>query len=260
MSQQSTERARRRTLSFIGLFLVLAVASGTMVVVNVVKGKQKVAATARATRIPDTTATALAKATVAAQRALQDPYPPFGGSLVLNDTLRDNSKGYKWGEDTDDGTCRFRNAAYYIDIAKSDYVEYCEASAIHFNKFAYQAQMTIVKGDRGGITFLVNDAQKTLYYFGVGQDGSYVLDHFIGEKGTVLLKGDASMLVHTGLNSPNTVAVAVLGSSADLYINRQLLVHVSNINFSPGCAVGLAAQDRATQTEVVFNDAKVWAL
>ena len=61
--------------------------------------------------------------------------------------------------------------------------------------------MTILKGDRGGLAFLVNNAQKTFYYFGIEQDGSYILDHFKGEEATILLKGDASTLIHTGFNT-----------------------------------------------------------
>ncbi|TMD57394.1 MAG: hypothetical protein E6I93_02765 [Chloroflexi bacterium] len=120
--------------------------------------------------------------------------------------------------------------------------------------------MTILKGDRGGLAFLVNNAQKTFYYFGIEQDGSYILDHFKGEEATILLKGDASTLIHTGFNQPNLVAVVLTGNNVDLYVNMQLIVHASNIDYSQGGVVGLAAQDRTRPTEVVFNDAKIWPL
>jgi hypothetical protein len=141
-------------------------------------------------------------------------------------------------------------------------VQYCKATTSpgHFTSFVYQARMTILKGDRGGLTFLVNDAQKTFYYFGIGQDGSYILDSFKGENATILLKGDASALTHTGLNSPNMVAVVLTGSNVDLYVNMHWIVRASNIVDSPDCLVGLAAQDRTNHTEVVFNDAMIWSL
>ncbi len=270
MSEKRTKRPLYRTLKLSGLAiaLLLVLAGGTIGFLHVMNTGAKTNNAAQATSTANAlerataytaTASALVSATTEALRALQSPYPPYGGSLVLNDPLHDNSKGYKWGLDTDDGTCRFRHNAYYIDIPESDYVEYCKASATHFSNFAFQVQMTITKGDRGGLTFLVNDAQKTLYYFGIGQDGSYVLDYFKGEQGTNLLKGNANTLIHTGLNQPNVVAVVVIGHDAALYVNMQLITHATNIIDSPDSAIGLAAQDKSNSTEVVFNNAKVWS-
>ena len=271
MPERRTERSRSRTLRLAGLILILVVVliAGTLGLFQAIKASSKTGSavqaidTVRALNTATTsytaTASALIRATANAQRALQSPYPPYGGSPVLNDPLHNNSQGHKWGEDTDDGTCRFRNSAYYIDIPEADYVEYCKASATHFSNFAFQVQMTIVKGDRGGLAFLVNSAQKTLYYFGIGQDGSYVLDYFKGEQGTNLLKGNASTLIHTGLNHPNLIAVVLTGQQAALYVNMQLITDVTSLHYSPGGAIGLAAQDKSNPTEVVFNDAKVWA-
>jgi len=199
-------------------------------------------------------------ATAAPLDTLQNPYPPYTGLLVLDDAMRNNSKGFQWGEDTDEGMCRFRNGAYYIDTATSDYVEYCTGAATHFSNYVFQVQMTILKGDRGGLSFLVNSAQKTVYYFGIGQDGSYVLDFFRGEDGTNILKGNASALIHMGLNHPNVIGVSVMGSHVDLYINMQLLIHISIPGYFPNGSIGLAAQDKISPTEVVFHDAKVWSL
>jgi hypothetical protein len=109
-------------------------------------------------------------------------------------------------------------------------------------------------------TILVNSAQKTVYYFGIGQDGSYVLDFFRGEDGTNILKGNARALIHLGLNQPNMMAVAVMGSHVDLYVNMQLVTHLSIPGYFQNGSIGLAAQDKISSTEVVFNNAKVWSL
>src|SRR5207248_9853070 len=44
----------------------------------------------------------------------QNPYPPNSGTLVVNDPLTDNSKGYKWDESSFSSTdsCGFTNGAY----------------------------------------------------------------------------------------------------------------------------------------------------
>ena len=272
MSQRPADKTRPCILLLLSLLLVMVVAGSVFAFLNGMKIRQednansiKATSTARAasTTAYIATATARASATVGAQKLLANPYPPYGGTVALDDSLRDNSKGYRWevGSD-DDGICQFSNAAYAVDTAKTAYVQYCKAvkSPGHFTSFAYQAQMSILKGDRGGLTFLVNDAQKTFYYFGIGQDGSYILDSFNGENATILLKGDASAFVHTGLNVSNLVAVVLTGSNVDLYVNMHWIVRAGNIVASPDCLIGLAAQDRTNHTEVVFNDAMLWAL
>lgn len=259
MSYRQTAKARGRIRSSIGLLLVVIVATSVIGFFKIVQAKQN-PPTMIKTTTPPTVAVEPTLATAAPLDTLQNPYPPYKGVLVLDDAMRDNSQGFRWGEDTDEGTCRFRNGAYYIDTATSDYVEYCTGAATHFSDYVFQVQMTILKGDRGGLSFLVNSAQKTVYYFGIGQDGSYVLDFFRGEDGTNILKGDASNLIHLGLNQPNLLGVAVMGSRVDLYINMQLLVHVSVAGYFSGSSIGMAAQDKISPTEVVFHDAKVWSL
>ena len=260
MSQRQTEKARNRTRPLIGLLLVVILAGGTIGFLNAVKARQGTPGTTKAAVTRATTAYTPTLQTADTQYALQNPYPPYQGLLTLDDALRDNSKGFQWGEDTDEGTCRFRSGAYYIDTATSDYVEYCKAAATHFNDYVFQVQMTILKGDRGGLSFLVNSAQQTVYYFGIGQDGSYVLDFFRGEVGTNILKGNASALIHMGLNHPNIIAVAVIGGHVELYVNMQLLVRVSIPGYFLNGSIGLAAQDKISPTEVVFHEAKVWSL
>lgn len=259
MSYRQTAKARSRTRLLLSLLLVVIIAGGVTGLFKIVKARQDLPGIIKATT---TTAVAVVPTlqTVAPLYTLQNPYPPYEGLLVLDDAMRDNSKGFQWGEDTDEGTCRFRSGAYYIDTATSDYVEYCKAAATHFSNYVFQVQMTILKGDRGGLSFLVNSAQKTVYYFGIGQDGSYVLDFFRGEDGTNILKGNASALIHLGLNRPNVIGVSVMGNHVDLYINMQLLMHISISGYFSNGSIGLAAQDKISPTEVVFHDAKVWSL
>lgn len=259
MSYRQAAKARGRIRSLIGLFLVVIIAGSITGFFKIVQASQGHPNIINATTTP-AVAIVPTLATAAPLDTLQNPYPPYKGELVLDDAMRDNSKGFRWGEDTDEGTCRFRNGAYYIDTATSDYVEYCTGAATHFSDYVFQVQMTILKGDRGGLSFLVNSAQKTVYYFGIGQDGSYVLDFFRGEDGTNILKGDASSLIHLGLNQPNLLGVSVMGNHVDLYINMQLLLHVDIAGYFSGSSIGMAAQDKISPTEVVFHEAKVWSL
>lgn len=259
MSYRQAAKARGRIRSLVGLLLIVMVAGRITGFFKFVKASQNYPGIIKATTTPSV-AIVPALATAAPLDSLQNPYPPYKGLLLLDDAMSDNSKGFRWGEDTDEGTCRFRNGAYYIDTATSNYVEYCTGAATHFSNYVFQVQMTILKGDRGGLSFLVNSVQKTVYYFGIGQDGSYVLDFFRGEDGTNILKGNASRLIHLGLNQPNLLGVSVMGNHVDLYINMQLLLHVNIDGYFSGSSIGMAAQDKISPTEVVFHDAKVWSL
>src|SRR5260370_14011466 len=51
-----------------------------------------------------TTAQANANVTATAQAVVRDPYPPYVGTLDLNDPLNDNIQGYNWDEYALSGT------------------------------------------------------------------------------------------------------------------------------------------------------------
>ncbi len=53
--------------------------------------------------------------------------------------------------------------------------KYCQASNTNFSDFAYEVQVTIVKGDRGGIVFRNDHTKGNNDYFFIGQDGTYAL-------------------------------------------------------------------------------------
>jgi hypothetical protein len=115
-------------------------------------------------------------ATVTGQATLQNPYPPFTGTLVLNDSLKDNSKGYSWEEGTrDQGTCTFTQGAYQADIPLAGYFHSCLAMSPNFKNFAFEVQMTLVSSSAGGIVFRANRATTHLYYFDVNRNGGYLL-------------------------------------------------------------------------------------
>ena len=76
---------------------------------------------------------------------------PYGGTLVFSDPLRDNSQGHHWlvGSDNYGGNCEFTGGAYHIsDSINSPYAYSC-GTATDFSNFAFEAQMTILKGDAG---------------------------------------------------------------------------------------------------------------
>jgi CHAT domain-containing protein len=215
------------------------------------------------THIPVSTVTATAP---------KNPYPPYQGTLVLNDPLKDASKGNGWEDDkpfdpNNNSLCAFTGDGYLvhqITIENNENITYCLADKTSFRNFIYEIQMTITKGDFAGISFY-DDNGKNYYYFGIRQDGYYEFTLYEGNRGgakTVLAKGTISPL-GTG---PNQIAVITSGDLVDLYVNYHQLTTVTlpnNITFGQvpikiGVFVEIGEQD--LPTEAVFRNAKVWAL
>lgn len=188
-----------------------------------------------------------------------NPYPPDSGTLALNDSLSDNSKGYGWeeGQPFSGTTCAFTGGAYDISITQQG-IAPCTAASTDFSNFAFQVQMTIIKGTAGGIVFRVNGPK--YYYCYIHQDGSYGCSLYVDTTSTpkVLMAGSSSA-IKAGLKQSNLIAVVANGTNIKLYANEQLITSLNDTSFSHG-AIGLVAEDDSNPTEVVFSNAKVWTI
>ncbi len=217
---------------------------------------------ATATAQAQATASAQAQATASVVAANRDPYGA-GGTLALDDPLRDNSNGNGWDESTHNfGSCQFVGGAYHATNTSTQFYEGCNATP-NFNNFAYQVQMTIIKGDDGGIVFRINEASDGTpdgYVFRVGQDGSY--DLYVcplnATKCSSPLSEGSIAAIKQGLNQTNLVAVIVKGNTITLYVNRQQIGSVTDNTFSHGSIGVIASNDISNLTEVVYSNAKVW--
>lgn len=191
---------------------------------------------------------------------VQNPYPPHTGNLALNDPLKDNSKGYRWDEGTfaNGGSCSFTGGSYHVGVSIQGRVLACNAKAVTFGNHTYEVQMTILKGDRGGIFFRQVGTQGPYYYFSIKIDGSYELDSFNGKTSNVLQHG-TNPAVKRGLNQPNLLAVVAQGSSIDLYVNGQSILRITDSTTSNGL-IGVAADATDQPAEVAFTNARVWMM
>ena len=218
-------------------------------------------ATTQATTV-NTATTATAIATVSPQTptmtttqpaAVSNPYPPYSGTLALNDPLSDNTRGYSWEEGTrDQGTCTFASGTYQSDIPLAGYFHSCLALSTDFSNCAYEVQMTLVSGSAGGIVFRADRATTHLYYFTVDRNGGYLLKAYYDKVGhsSVIARGSGISFHETEL-----IGVVAQGSTISLYVNRQLIQQVQDGTFMQG-QVGVVVY----QGEAIFGSAKVWAL
>ena len=180
----------------------------------------------------------------------RNPDPSFP-TLIFDDPLVDNSKGYSW----DETKCSFSNGAY--TTRTSGGYSYCLATNTDFSDFVYQVQVTITKGDCGGIVFRLSG---TIYdFFLICQDQSYAF--FMHKTDTSLLSASASgtrSALHRGLNQQNFIAVEAQGSTIKLYVNHQLLKSVDDKVTTHG-QIGVIADDlHGHPTEVTFSNVDVW--
>ena len=208
-------------------------------------------------------ATMSAVAMKTAVTSSQNPYPPFSGTLALQDPLTDNSRGYNWesdkAADSTGGICQFRQGAYYTSESVRGNFQLCAASATNFNNFAYQVQMTIVKGDIGGIVFRMDTTGNNFYYFNISRFGAYALDIYNSQGYLKTVSGGTISAFHSGLNQTNLIAVVAQGHTIDLYVNLRFIAGVSDSTYGVG-QIGVVADDEGSVAEVVFSNAKVWKL
>ncbi len=234
-----------------------------------VQAKTKATATAQAnvtaTAIAATTATAQAvnanaTATASVIAANPDPYPPGGGTLALLDPLHDNSQGHNW--DTNATNCAFSGGTYHVSAPGTPFFASCAARSTNFSNFIYEVQMTIIKGDVGGMIFRADSTNKTFYLFYITQAGRYALRLCPGITCHDIVPATPSPAINLGLNKPNLVAVVAIGNTITLYVNHQQIASVTDSTFSHG-QIGVVASAFVTAghpTEAVYSNAKVWML
>jgi hypothetical protein len=199
-----------------------------------------------------TGATPTAQKIAAATDAQNNPYAPHGGSLVLDDPMTSIVDSPLWVEQTG---CAFNNGAYSVSTSQRE-TFYCPAQLTSYNDFTYQVQMTIVKGDGGGMIFRLGD-NHTFYYFYLSKDGSYKFDSYDGSQ-FHKLTGDTSSAILAGPNQPNLVAVTAYGSTLTLYVNLQQIASVNDSAYGSGGVALAATSLLGSPTEVMFRHAKVW--
>ena len=183
------------------------------------------------------------------------PSIPFGGTLVLNDPLKDNSMGHGWDENTD--RCEFKGGAYHVTAVQPvGYECNTDSPNTDFSDFAYQVTMAIIQGSEGGICFRFTISNQSGDCFIVNQNGHYTLEIIHYDNKQTLTSGQSNYFL-TGLGKINQIAVRAQGSTIGLYINGHFIQSATDSSFSHG-QIGLIIDYLGVFTDVAFTDAKVW--
>src|SRR5205823_3902093 len=179
-------------------------------------------------------------------------------TLALYDPLRNDSSGSGW--DKGSKICAFTAGAYHVSAIGTSHLVDCFAQASDFSNFAYEVQMSIIKGDVGGMVFRADSANNTYYSFFVAQNGYYSL--YTCGKTCKSLVSKFSPSINQGLNKTNLLAVVAMGTTITLYVNHKQLASVNDSTYNLG-QIGLIAgpgPNTTDPTEVVYNNLKVWSL
>ena len=217
-------------------------------------------ATGTAVAISHATATAQAQVTATAT-ALQNIYTSATkGSPVLDDSLSFNT-GSSWEEDQAQGGggCGFSGGAYHASIDQKGFYFACAAQNTSFSNFAYQVQMTITKGDAGGVFFRGNRSASQFYLLSIARDGTFDLFISKDQNHSSDLNFGNSSAIKKSTGQANLITIVVRGNSIYFYINKQYAGSVNDSTYTGG-QVGVFVDARTTATDVAFNNAQVWKL
>lgn len=219
-------------------------------------------AQASATAVANATATANVRATATASAYPMPTYILLSakGTLLLSDPLQDNSKGYGW---SNSGSCQFTSGTYHASTPGQ--LAYCNGSASnvsHLNNIIVEVQMTIVRGDCGGIVFRANPASNSYYAFEVCQDGSYTLSSYANNQvsGGQAMMSNTSTSIKKGYNQTNVLDVVANSREIALYVNGQWIPGTNDTTYTSGGIGVLADAVHGHATDVAYSNLKVWTL
>lgn len=221
-------------------------------------------ATGTAVAFAHATATTQVQATAEVQgtaTALQNIYTSAtSGSPTLSDSLAGNN-GSGWDEDQAQGGggCGFTGGAYHASLYSKGFYFPCFAQNTNFGDLAYQVQMTIIRGDYGGLIFRAKSTASKFYVFRLESDGIY--DLFVSQDNnhTTELSYGNSPAIHKYAGHSNLLAVVARGNNMYLYINKQYVSTVSDDTYKSG-QIGVFAEDHTNPTDVAFSNLQIWKL
>jgi serine/threonine protein kinase len=168
------------------------------------------------------------------------------GSPVMNDPLNTQNNN-TWDKND---SCFFTGGVYHVRSTNS--ID-CLSQRSSFSNFAFQVQMTILKGDAGGIVF------RTYYFVYFTSVGKYTIS-FDLSSGSQYTAGGSALSFKTGLDQSNLITLVAHSSTFYLYVNKQFVTKFRDSTYSAGF-VGVDAQnDTSPSTEVAFSNAQVWKM
>lgn len=196
--------------------------------------------------------------------ATQSQQNPYGSSnnLVVNDAFDNNSTTNDSGWDNLNNaqamSCHFANQSY---ILASSGPGSCLATKTSYANLTYQIQMTIEKGQIGGLILRVSIAQHTYFKFEITVNGDYVVARNDNNNLDYQLASGFSPAIKQGLNQTNLISVNANHQMLDFYVNLQHVISIQDSHDQSPGSIGVVASGPNEDfiTQVSFKYAKVWS-
>ena len=236
-------------------------AQATATVQTIVTAQVRATSTARAQAQATAQVQARVAATAQAQaQTLQNIYNiATSGTPALSSplTTQDNANWSNY-DAVGGGGCAFGNNALHASAFQNRTYVPCFAQGSNFSNFAFQVQMTILKGDGGGLIFRANEANNQLYLLRISHTGLFGISVSHDRKTITPILDDTSNVIKTG-SQTNLVTVIARNSALSLYVNKQFVDTIADTSYSAG-EIGVFAYDNSNGTDVAFTNATVWTL
>ena len=211
-----------------------------------------------ATQAANTQATSAVVANITATASAQNANPyTSGGTLALEDSLKDNTGGHGWEEDSN---CQFTQSVYEVAESHSNTFFTCDAKSTNYSNIAFDVALKIIQGDCAGIAFRANLSNDAEYFFEMCQTGTYDLVMYDGTNSKYLIDVTSSSTIKTGTNQINTLGVVANGSTIQLFINGTSVDQKTDSTYSSGSIGLLAVNHNSSSTSVAYAGVRVWTL
>jgi eukaryotic-like serine/threonine-protein kinase len=171
---------------------------------------------------------------------------PYTSTLSAQDEAGWDQFTYAGG-----GGCAFSGGAYHSSMPQNNTVSQCLAENISVSDFSFQVQMTLLRGDGGGLIFR-SDTKGDFYRLRIGSDGTYDL---VSQVAGIVSSSSGAII--QGYNKSNTIKVIAQGNQISLYVNGQILCAIQDKASSGGRFGVFAVNFGSTGTEAVFSNAQV---
>jgi len=199
------------------------------------------------------TTQALASAT-----AIQNLYvQTVSNQPAFSDPLNEQDSSWNVGVSPTNG-CMFTKNAYHVFVSTRNFNQICPDPIGTLTDFAFQVQVTLIKGDLGGIVFGLNGTTPTnADYFGIDLTGDFSLFNISNGQYHAL---SHSLTQGNDTNPYSVLTVIVLHGRTYLYENKQYVGSFSSTSYATTGLAGLFGADYFDPTEAAFNNVQIWKL
>ncbi|GCE22296.1 serine/threonine protein kinase [Dictyobacter kobayashii] len=252
----------------ISLFLFILVLAGGIVGYNVglfspIRQTIPTMTAIQAAKTVAARATQQAVATFTA-RSTQEIYATAtSGSPFINDPLNDKSASTWQDIQAKTYGCTFSGGAYHMHVPNANTYLACGEQKNVFHNFAFEVEMSVIKGDGGGIVFRSDSDHTHFYVLRLITGGSQsFLDvaAYSSAKGQTTIQDIRDTISSTNGHTFNLLTAIAYEHSFYFYLNKQFLMTFQDATRNDGIMGLYVLNNNNPATEVVFRNAKIWKL